>query len=177
MLRDYSKIYGFKFVALRYFNAAGADPSGEIGEDHTPETHLIPLIIDAALGKRESITVFGTDYDTADGTCVRDYVHVNDLASAHILAMEYLYNGGESDVFNLGSGNGFSVNEIVAATKEVTGVDFRVDYGERRAGDPGTLIASSEKIHAKLGWKPVHSTVQEVIRDAWNWHQLHPKGY
>ena len=157
--------------------AAGADPSGEIGEDHTPETHLIPLIIDAALGKRESITVFGTDYDTADGTCVRDYVHVNDLASAHILAMEYLYNGGESDVFNLGSGNGFSVNEIVAATKEVTGVDFRVDYGERRAGDPGTLIASSEKIHAKLGWKPVHSTVQEVIRDAWNWHQLHPKGY
>ncbi len=177
MLRDYSKIYGFKFVALRYFNAAGADPSGEIGEDHAPETHLIPLIIDAALGKRESITVFGTDYDTADGTCVRDYVHVNDLASAHILAMEYLYNGGESDVFNLGSGNGFSVNEIVAATKDVTGVDFRVDYGERRAGDPGTLIASSEKIHAKLGWTPVHSTVQEVIRDAWNWHQLHPKGY
>lgn len=177
MLRDYSSIYGQKFVALRYFNAAGADPSGKIGEDHTPETHLIPLILEAALGKRESITVFGQDYDTVDGTCVRDYVHVNDLASAHILAMEYLYKGGESTVFNLGSGNGFSVQEIVDAAKEVTGVDFKVVYGQRRTGDPSTLIASSQKIKNMLGWNPVHSEVKQVIRDAWKWHQSHPEGY
>lgn len=177
MLRDYSSIYGQKFVALRYFNAAGADPSGTIGEDHTPETHLIPLILEAALGKRDSITIFGQDYDTTDGTCVRDYVHVNDLASAHILAMEYLHKGGESTVFNLGSGHGFSVQEIVDAAKEITGVDFKVEYGPRRAGDPSTLIASSNKIKNLLGWNPIHSEVKQVIRDAWKWHQAHPKGY
>lgn len=177
MMRDYSNIYGFKFVALRYFNAAGCDPKGEIGEDHHPETHLIPLILEAASGKRESVTIFGTDYDTPDGTCVRDYVHVNDLASAHILAMEYLAKGGESNVFNLGSGDGFSVQQIVDAAKKVTGVDFKVVYGERRAGDPGTLIASSEKIHNLLGWKPVYSTVENVIRDAWTWHSTHPNGF
>lgn len=177
MLRDYSSIYGLRYVALRYFNAAGADSSGEIGEDHTPETHLIPLILDAALGKRDAITIFGTDYDTEDGTCVRDYIHVNDLASAHILSMEYLRDGGESNVFNLGSGSGFSVQSIVDTTKAVTGIDFKVLYGERRAGDPGTLIASSQKAQQVLGWKPVHSEVKQVIGDAWNWHQKHPNGY
>lgn len=177
MLQDYSQIYGLRYVALRYFNAAGADSSGEIGEDHTPETHLIPLILEAALGKRLNITIFGTDYDTADGTCVRDYIHVNDLASAHILSMEYLRDGGASNYFNLGSGNGFSVKEIVDTTKTVTGVDFPVAIGERRAGDPGTLIASSEKAQTVLGWKPVHSDVTQVIKDAWQWHQGHPNGY
>lgn len=177
MLRDYSSIYGLRYVALRYFNAAGADSSGEIGEDHTPETHLIPLILDAALGKRDAITIFGTDYDTEDGTCVRDYIHVNDLASAHILSMEYLRDGGESNVFNLGSGSGFSVQSIVDTTKAVTGIDFKVLYGERRAGDSGTLIASSQKAQQVLGWKPVHSEVKQVIGDAWNWHQKHPNGY
>ncbi|SUP39814.1 UDP-glucose 4-epimerase GalE [Veillonella criceti] len=177
MLQDYSNIYGLRYVALRYFNAAGADNSGEIGEDHTPETHLIPLILEAALGKRPNITIFGTDYDTADGTCVRDYIHVNDLASAHILSMEYLRDGGESNYFNLGSGNGFSVKEIVDTTKAVTGIDFSVAIGERRAGDPGTLIASSEKAQTILGWKPVHSDVMQVIKDAWQWHQGHPNGY
>ena len=177
MLRDYSSVYDMNYVALRYFNAAGADPSGEIGEDHTPETHLIPIILETALGKREAISVFGTDYPTADGTCVRDYIHVNDLASAHVLAMEYLQKGGSSNVFNLGSGNGFSVKDIVDTSKEVTKVDFKVNIGERRAGDPGTLIASSEKIHSLLGWTPIYSDVKNVIRDAWNWHQGHPNGY
>lgn len=177
MLSDYSKIYGMTYVALRYFNAAGADPSGEIGEDHTPETHLIPLVLDAALGKRPHITVFGTDYPTEDGTCVRDYIHVNDLASAHVLAMNYLHDGGESTVFNLGSGNGFSVKAIIETAKEVTGIDIPVEYGDRRAGDPGTLIASSDKIKSVLGWNPVFSNVKDVLKDAWGWHQSHPNGY
>lgn len=177
MLRDYSSVYDMNYVALRYFNAAGADPSGVIGEDHHPETHLIPLILEAALGKREAITIFGTDYPTADGTCVRDYIHVNDLASAHVLAMQHLAQGGKSEVFNLGTGNGFSVKEIVDATKKVTGVDFKVIIGERRAGDPGTLIASSQKIQTMLGWKPIYSSVENVIKDAWHWHKQHPNGY
>lgn len=177
MLNDYSRIYGMHYVALRYFNAAGADESGEIGEDHTPETHLIPIILEAASGKRDAITIFGTDYDTEDGTCVRDYIHVTDLASAHVLSMEYLKNGGESNVFNLGTGNGFSVQSIVDTTKAVTEVDFAVKYGERRAGDPGTLIASSQKAQTVLGWKPTHSDVKQVIGDAWRWHQGHPNGY
>ena len=177
MLSDYSKIYGMTYVALRYFNAAGADPSGEIGEDHTPETHLIPLVLDAALGKRPHITVFGTDYPTEDGTCVRDYIHVNDLSSAHVLAMNYLHDGGESTVFNLGSGNGFSVKAIIETAKEVTGIDILVEYGDRRAGDPGTLIASSDKIKSVLGWNPVFSNVKDVLKDAWGWHQSHPNGY
>jgi UDP-glucose 4-epimerase len=177
MLSDYSSIYGSTYVALRYFNAAGADPSGMIGEDHHPETHLIPLVLDAARGKREHITVFGTDYDTADGTCVRDYIHVNDLAAAHVLAMDYLRKGGESQVFNLGSGNGFSVKEIIETAKEVTGIDIPVQYGDRRAGDPGTLIASSEKIKNLLGWDPKFSNVADVIKDAWHWHTSHPDGF
>lgn len=144
MLHDYSSIYGSTYVALRYFNAAGADESGEIGEDHSPETHLIPLVLEAALGKRPHITVFGTDYDTIDGTCIRDYIHVTDLASAHVLAMNYLVGGGESRVFNLGSGNGFSVKDIIDTAKNVTGINIPVEYGERRKGDPSTLIASSD---------------------------------
>lgn len=177
MLKDYSSIYGSTYVALRYFNAAGADESGDIGEDHSPETHLIPLVLEAALKKRPHITVFGTDYDTSDGTCIRDYIHVTDLASAHVLAMNYLINGGESRAFNLGSGNGFSVKDIIETAKTVTEIDIPVEYGERRAGDPSTLIASSECIKNVLGWNPQHSELSQIIGDAWRWHQSHPMGY
>lgn len=177
MLHDYSSIYGSTYVALRYFNAAGADESGEIGENHSPETHLIPLVLETALGKRPHITVFGTDYDTIDGTCIRDYIHVTDLASAHVLAMNYLVGGGESRVFNLGSGNGFSVKDIIDTAKNVTGINFPVEYGERRKGDPSTLIASSDCIKDILGWNPKHSELSQIISDAWRWHRLHPSGY
>lgn len=177
MLHDYSSIYGSTYVALRYFNAAGADESGEIGEDHSPETHLIPLVLETALGKRPHITVFGTDYDTIDGTCIRDYIHVTDLASAHVLAMNYLVGGGESRVFNLGSGNGFSVKDIIDTAKNVTGINIPVEYGERRKGDPSTLIASSDCIKDILGWNPKHSELSQIISDAWRWHRLHPNGY
>lgn len=177
MLHDYSSIYGSTYVALRYFNAAGADESGEIGEDHSPETHLIPLVLETALGKRSHITVFGTDYDTIDGTCIRDYIHVTDLASAHVLAMNYLVGGGESRVFNLGSGNGFSVKDIIDTAKNVTGINIPVEYGERRNGDPSTLIASSDCIKDILGWNPKHSELSQIISDAWRWHRLHPSGY
>ena len=177
MLHDYSSIYGSTYVALRYFNAAGADESGEIGEDHSPETHLIPLVLETALGKRSHITVFGTDYDTIDGTCIRDYIHVTDLASAHVLAMNYLVGGGESRVFNLGSGNGFSVKDIIDTAKNVTGINIPVEYGERRKGDPSTLIASSDCIKDILGWNPKHSELSQIISDAWRWHRLHPYGY
>lgn len=177
MLHDYSSIYGSTYVALRYFNAAGADESGEIGEDHSPETHLIPLVLETALGKRPHITVFGTDYDTIDGTCIRDYIHVTDLASAHVLAMNYLVGGGESRVFNLGSGNGFSVKDIIDTAKNVTGINIPVEYGERRNGDPSTLIASSNCIKDILGWSPKHSELSQIISDAWRWHRLHPSGY
>lgn len=176
-LEDYSHIYGSTYVALRYFNAAGADASGDIGEDHSPETHLIPLVLAAALGQRDNITVYGTDYPTADGTCVRDYIHVSDLAQAHVLAMDYLLKGGASQVFNLGSGNGFSVKEIIEEAKAVTQIDFPVAYGERRPGDPGTLIASSQKIKTLLGWDPQYSEVKQVLADAWRWHKKHPHGY
>lgn len=177
MLHDYSSIYGSTYVALRYFNAAGADESGEIGEDHSPETHLILLVLETALGKRPHITVFGTDYDTIDGTCIRDYIHVTDLASAHVLAMNYLVGGGESRVFNLGSGNGFSVKDIIDTAKNVTGINIPVEYGERRKGDPSTLIASSDCIKDILGWNPKHSELSQIISDAWRWHRLHPSGY
>lgn len=177
MLHDYSSIYGSTYVALRYFNAAGADESGKIGEDHSPETHLIPLVLKTALGKRPHITVFGTDYDTIDGTCIRDYIHVTDLASAHVLAMNYLVSGGESRVFNLGSGNGFSVKDIIDTAKNVTGINIPVEYGERRKGDPSTLIASSDCIKDILGWNPKHSELSQIISDAWRWHRLHPSGY
>ncbi len=172
ILQDYDKAYDLKSVCLRYFNASGASPDGDIGEWHTPETHLIPLVLDAAIGKREDIKIFGTDYDTNDGTCIRDYIHVYDLASAHILALEYLIKGGDSKIYNLGNGNGFSVKEIIEISKEVTGVDFKVTKADRRLGDPSVLIASSDKIQKELGWKPKYNHPKKIIQDAWEWHNV-----
>ncbi|MED4977303.1 UDP-glucose 4-epimerase GalE [Heyndrickxia faecalis] len=177
MMKWCEKAYGIKYVALRYFNVAGARSTGEIGEDHHPETHLIPVVLETVLGKREAITIFGEDYDTKDGTCVRDYIHVEDLIDAHILALQYLQNGGASDVFNLGSSNGFSVKEIVDTVREVTGKGFNVKIGDRRSGDPSTLIASSEKAKRVLGWNPQKTDIRQIIKDAWNWHESHPNGY
>ncbi|MGG3383362.1 UDP-glucose 4-epimerase GalE [Heyndrickxia faecalis] len=177
MMKWCEKAYGIKYVALRYFNVAGARSTGEIGEDHHPETHLIPVVLETVLGKREAITIFGEDYDTKDGTCVRDYIHVEDLIDAHILALQYLKNGGASDVFNLGSSNGFSVKEIVDTVREVTGKGFNVKIGDRRAGDPSTLIASSDKAKRVLGWNPQKTDIRQIIKDAWNWHESHPNGY
>ncbi|AWP36228.1 UDP-glucose 4-epimerase GalE [Heyndrickxia coagulans] len=177
MMKWCEKAYGIKYVALRYFNVAGARSTGEIGEDHHPETHLIPVVLETVLGKREAITIFGEDYDTKDGTCVRDYIHVEDLIDAHILALQYLKNGGASDVFNLGSSNGFSVKEIVDTVREVTGKGFNVKIGDRRAGDPSTLIASSDKAKRVLGWNPKKTDIRQIIKDAWNWHESHPNGY
>jgi UDP-glucose 4-epimerase len=171
------KAFDLRYVSLRYFNVASARSGGEIGEDHNPETHLIPVILEAALGKRPAITVFGQDYDTPDGTCVRDYIHVEDLIAAHLLALRYLQNGGESNVFNLGSSQGFSVKEIIETAKEVTGMEIPVQIGERRSGDPSTLIASSEKAQSVLGWNPSRTSIHQIISDAWNWHKHHPNGY
>lgn len=169
--------HGLRYVILRYFNACGADKSGSIGESHNPETHLIPLILQVPNGKRESILIFGTDYDTPDGTCIRDYIHVTDLAKAHILAIQYLMNGGESDVFNLGNGVGYSVREIIETARKVTGHPIPAVETERRAGDPARLVASSKKAQEILGWIPVHSSPEEIIASAWNWHKNHPNGY
>ncbi len=169
--------YGIKYVALRYFNAAGAHISGEIGEDHTPETHLIPIIIQAALGKREKIAMFGDDYPTPDGTCVRDYIHVTDLADAHIKAIEKLFRDETSAIYNLGNGKGFSVKEVVEETRRVTGKEIKAVVEGRRPGDPSTLIASSEKAIQELGWKPRFNTLTQIIETAWKWHQSHPDGY
>ncbi|MGG1675625.1 UDP-glucose 4-epimerase GalE [Neobacillus sp. NRS-1170] len=171
------KAFGIKYVSLRYFNVAGSRGDGQIGEDHNPETHLIPVVLEAALGKRPAVTIFGDDYDTADGTCVRDYVHVEDLIEAHLLALKLLQNGGESHIFNLGSSQGFSVNEIVETARMVTGIDIPVQMGERRSGDPSTLIASSEKAGQVLGWNPSRTSIQQIINDAWNWHKHNPNGY
>ena len=177
MLADYDMAYEMKYVALRYFNAAGASLSGNIGEDHNPESHLIPLVLKTAQGVRRQVAMFGTDYPTADGTCVRDYIHVCDLAKAHVLALQHLLKGGASRVYNLGSENGFSVRQIIDNAKKITGVDFTVVEEARRAGDPAVLIASSAKIREELGWKPEHSSVEEVIATAWQWHKQHPHGY
>ncbi len=171
VMRDYDVAYGLRYVALRYFNACGADVEADIGESHNPESHLIPLILDAAIGKREDIKIFGTDYPTEDGTCIRDYVHVTDLASAHILALKYLLDGGESDCFNLGNGLGFSVRQVIDAVKTVTKKDFKVTEVERRDGDPAILVASSEKVKNKLGWKPQFTDIKVIIESAWKWHQ------
>jgi UDP-glucose 4-epimerase len=169
--------YGINYVSLRYFNVAGARESGEIGEDHRPETHLIPLVLQTALGKRENITIFGEDYDTHDGTCIRDYIHVEDLIDAHLLALDYLQAGGPSNMFNLGSSQGFSVKEIIATAQHVTRKEIPVKIGERRSGDPSTLIASSEKAKTVLNWKPTRTSITKIIEDAWNWHVNHPNGY
>lgn len=177
MLADYDMAYDMRYAALRYFNAAGASPSRDIGEDHSPESHLIPLVLKTAQGVRKQVAIFGTDYPTEDGTCVRDYVHVCDLATAHVLALKHLLNGGASRVYNLGSENGFSVRQIIDSAKAVTGIDFTVVEEARRAGDPAVLIASSEKIRSELGWVPAHSTVEEVISTAWKWHKNHLHGY
>ncbi|MFT3942490.1 MAG: UDP-glucose 4-epimerase GalE [Ancrocorticia sp.] len=169
--------HGLKSVALRYFNAAGAHESGTIGEAHGPETHLIPLILQVPNEQREFIGVFGNDYPTKDGTCVRDYVHVSDLAQAHIKAIDYLIGGGKSDVFNLGSGQGFTVNEMIEVARKVTGHAIPVKVSPRRAGDPAQLIASSEKARRVLGWAPQFESVEAIISSAWNWHRGHPHGY
>lgn len=169
--------YGIKFVALRYFNVAGAMPDGSIGEDHHPETHLIPIILQAAAGTRDGLQIFGDDYPTKDGTNVRDYVHVVDLADAHILAMKYLSEGNDSNAFNLGSATGFSNLEILNAARKVTGQPIPAKIGPRRPGDPSTLIAASDKARTILGWKPKFDDVEQVIATAWNWHQNHPEGF
>lgn len=170
ILADFDTAYGLKATALRYFNASGADDSGEIGESHNPETHLIPIVLQAAAGKRASIKMFGTDYPTPDGTCVRDYVHVNDLARAHILALEKMFKDNVSERFNLGSGNGFSVAEIVKEAKRITGIDFTVEKAPRRDGDPAVLVADSAKAERILGWKPQYN-LTHIIETAWNWEQ------
>lgn len=177
MMKWCDKAYGMKYVALRYFNVAGAEDDGSIGEDHNPETHLIPIVLQTALGKRDHITIFGDDYDTEDGTCVRDYVHVVDLVEAHILAMKYLTHGGESNTFNLGSSKGFSVKEIVETARKVTDKDIKAIIGERRAGDPSKLIASSDKARKMLGWNPIRTNIENIIKDAWLWHDTHKNGY
>lgn len=169
--------HGLRYVALRYFNACGAHVSGEIGEAHNPETHLIPLILQVPNGQREAISIFGDDYDTKDGTCVRDYIHVTDLAQAHILAVKYLADGGKSDVFNLGNGVGFTVKEVIETARKVTGHPIPAVISPRRGGDPAKLIASSEKAKNILGWKPEHADLEEIIATAWKWHKNHPNGY
>ena len=169
--------HGLRFVSLRYFNACGAHVSGSIGEAHNPESHLIPLILQVPNGKREFISIYGDDYDTKDGTCIRDYIHVTDLAQAHILAMDYLMNGGESNIFNLGNGVGFTVKEVIDTAREVTGHPIPAKTTPRRAGDPAQLIASSDKARSVLGWNPQHADLKEIISTAWNWHKNHPNGF
>jgi UDP-glucose 4-epimerase len=175
ILSDFDVAYGFKSVRFRYFNAAGANPDGLLGEDHNPETHLIPLILLTALGQREFISIFGNDYSTPDGTCIRDYIHVNDLADAHVLGLEYLLKGGDSEVFNLGNGNGFSVREVIAAAQTVTGLPIPVKECDRRPGDPPVLIGSAEKARKMLGWQPQYPSIQDIVSHAWQWHQQRHK--
>ena len=177
MLKWCGEAYGIGWAALRYFNAAGAHPSGKIGEDHDPESHLVPIVLQAASGKRESVSVFGDDYDTPDGTCIRDYIHVTDLADAHVLALEYLKGGGVSGSFNLGSGSGFSVMEIIRKAREVTGREIKAVITGRRPGDPARLIADSGKARGVLGWKPQYEDIAVIIGSAWQWHKSHPEGY
>ncbi|MBQ6686727.1 MAG: UDP-glucose 4-epimerase GalE [Firmicutes bacterium] len=177
MFKWTSLAHGMKFVSLRYFNACGAHKSGEIGEAHNPESHLIPLILQVPSGKRPEISIFGDDYDTKDGTCIRDYIHVTDLAQAHILAMEYLVKGGDNAIFNLGNGVGFTVNEVIETARRVTGHPIPAKVCPRRAGDPAQLIASSQKARDILGWKPQYDDLETIISSAWNWHKNHPNGF
>lgn len=171
------RAYGIKYTALRYFNAAGAHINGSIGEDHSPETHLIPLILNTALGKRDKIMMFGDDYETKDGTCIRDYIHVTDLAKAHLLALDRLMKGEPSTIYNLGNGKGFSVKEVIEVSRNVTNREIKSEVAERRAGDPAVLIASSEKAMKELGWNPKFNSLETIIETAWNWHLNHPNGY
>ena len=176
VLEDYDRAYGLKSVCLRYFNAAGADPEGELGERHVPETHLIPLVLQVASGRREAISVFGTDYDTLDGTCIRDYIHVADLCDAHALALERLLAGGESARFNLGNGQGFSVNEVIEMVRHVTGREIPVRFEARRVGDPPRLVADSRQAREGLGWQPKRDDLATIIADAWAWERKWPWG-
>ncbi len=171
ILADFDVAYGLKSVRFRYFNAAGADPTGLLGEAHYPETHLIPLVLFTALGKQESVSIFGTDYPTPDGTCIRDYIHVTDLADAHILGVEYLLQGGDSTVFNLGNGSGFSVKQVIDTARTITGREIKVVESDRRAGDPASLVGSSDRARKILGWEPKYPDLQEIINHAWQWHQ------
>ena len=172
-----AKAHGLHFVSLRYFNACGAHKSGTIGEAHNPESHLIPLVLQVPNGKREFVSIYGNDYDTPDGTCIRDYIHVTDLAKAHILAVEYLMNGGESDIFNLGNGVGYSVKEVIETARKVTGHPIPAKEEARRAGDPARLVASGEKARRILGWEPEIKDLADIISSAWNWHKAHRDGY
>ncbi len=173
MLGDYDRAYGLKSACLRYFNAAGADPEGQLGERHDPETHLIPLILQAASGRRPAISVFGTDYDTPDGTCIRDYIHVSDLCDAHLLALDWLQAGEKSAAFNLGNGQGFSVNEVIEASRRATGKEIPVTYAPRREGDPARLVADSTKIMRELGWRPRFGDLDSIVKHAWQWELRH----
>lgn len=177
MFKWFDKAHGIKYISLRYFNVAGADISGEIGEDHNPETHLIPLVLQVPLNKREYISIYGDDYDTPDGTCIRDYIHVTDLANAHILALERLLNGSDSDVFNLGNGQGFSVKEIIEAARKVTGHPIPAKVVARRPGDPARLVASNKKAIEVLGWKIQYPNIEDIIASAWKFHQNKPNGF
>jgi len=171
ILEDYSRAYGLRYIALRYFNAAGCDPEGELGEDHDPETHLIPLVLDVALGRRDHIVIFGTDYPTPDGTCIRDYVHVSDLAVAHALALEELRKGRQSAAYNLGIGRGYSVREVIDTCREVTGSEIKAVEGPRRPGDPPQLVADPSKARRELGWEPRFTDLKEIMRTAWEWRR------
>lgn len=176
-MADYARSYGLRYIALRYFNACGADDCGDIGEDHCPETHLIPLVLKACQGKTPGLKIFGEDYLTKDGTCVRDYIHVNDLAQAHSLALKALAGGHESTAYNLGNGNGFSVKEVIAAAEAVTGLTVPQEIAPRRVGDPAVLIASPDKICQELGWQPQYTDIKQIIATAWRWHNNNPAGF
>jgi len=177
ILSDYDQSFNFKYISLRYFNASGADPDGNIGEDHDPETHLIPIVLETALGKRDKLEIYGTDYDTRDGTCIRDYIHVNDLARAHLLAVEALAEGSDSNIYNLGSGTGYSVKEVIETARKVTDKNIIAEPSKRRPGDPPVLIASSAKIKEDLDWQPKYDDLDTIISTAWNWHNNNPDGF
>ncbi|MEE8429816.1 MAG: UDP-glucose 4-epimerase GalE [Candidatus Desulfatibia sp.] len=177
ILEDFRAAYGLEYVALRYFNAAGADPEGEIGEEHDPETHLIPLVLKTALGQRETINIFGNDYATKDGTCIRDYIHIDDLAQAHLLALDRLLSGLPGGQYNLGNGNGYSVKEVIEVARDITSKQIPAKIVERRPGDPAVLIGSSEKAFKELGWKPQFADLNAIVATAWQWHKTHPNGF
>lgn len=177
ILMDYKLAYGINYTSLRYFNAAGADPDGEIGEDHNPETHIIPLVLQVALDQRDEINIFGDDYPTEDGTCIRDYIHVTDLAQAHLLALENMLNNKGGGIYNLGNGEGCSVKQVIETARKVTGKDIIASITGRRAGDPAVLIGSSARAVNSLGWKPQYGDIESIIETAWRWHDKHPTGY
>lgn len=177
ILNDFDAAYGLRSISLRYFNAAGADPDGELGEDHAPETHLLPLLCQVALGQRDQIDIYGTDYDTPDGTCIRDYIHINDLAEAHVLALESLEAGGKTTAYNLGTGTGYSVREAVETARRVTGHAIPARECPRRPGDPPALVAGAERAAKELGWKPRFGNLESILGTAWSWHRNHPSGY